>query len=71
MFMGNDIDEAFSECTVVAMLSDGSRLKAKVRGYDDVTTHIRKKLDDFKASYITHDKINEGNNIDPDYFWGD
>lgn len=53
MFMGNDLSEDYTECTVAAMLPDGEKLTAKVRGYDDEGTFIRKKIEDFKSRYIT------------------
>ena len=53
MFMGNDLSEDYTECTVAAMLPDGTRLTAKVRGYDDEGAFIREKIEDFKSRYIT------------------
>ena len=55
MFMGNDFHDTYSECRVVATLEDGSRLTAKVRGYDDCAAYIRKVFDEFKETYITPD----------------
>lgn len=55
MFMGNDLSEDYTECTVAAMLPDGTRLTAKVRGYDDEGAFIREKIEDFKGRYITPD----------------
>lgn len=52
MFMGNDIEEGYTECTVAATLQNGSRLTAKVRGYDDGMALIHQKIADFKANYI-------------------
>ena len=55
MFRGNAFGEDFSECTVVAALSNGNTLRAKVRGYDDCGSYIRKVMDDFKETYISTD----------------
>ena len=53
MFMGNDLYEEYTECTVVAKLSDGTRLTAKVRGYDDDNAYVRSVMENFKETYIT------------------
>lgn len=63
MIFGNDIDEAYSECTVKAHLSDGTELTAKVKGYDDITLYVRSVFDKFKATYIT-DNMTEYEKMD-------
>ncbi len=63
MKFGNDIDEAYSECTVKAHLSDGIELTAKVKGYDDITLYVRSVFDKFKAAYIT-DNMTEYEKMD-------
>lgn len=63
MMFGNDIDEAYSECTVKAHLSDGTELTAKVKGYDDITLYVRSVFDKFKATYIT-DNMTEYEKMD-------
>lgn len=63
MIFGNDIDEAYSECTVKACLSDGTELTAKVKGYDDITLYVWSVFDKFKATYIT-DNMTEYEKMD-------
>ena len=53
MFMGNGYGEEVTECKAVAILPDGTRLKAKVRGYDDENIYIDSVMKKFKETYIT------------------
>lgn len=41
--------------TLVAKLSDGTVLKAKVHGYSERGIAVKKKMDEFSANYITDD----------------
>lgn len=63
MRFGNDIDEAYSECTVKAHLSDGTELTARVKGYDDITLYVQSVFDKFKETYIT-DNMTEYEKMD-------
>ena len=58
MLFGNAYNEDLIECTVVAHLSDGRQLRASVKGYDDDTIYVKKKIEEFKKKYIT-DKMTE------------
>ncbi len=60
MSFGNDIGEAYSECTVKAHLSDGTELIARVKGYDDIALYVQSVFNKFKATYITDNMTEYG-----------
>ena len=53
MNFGNGIGDEYTECTVVATLSNGTRLTAKVRGYDDDNAYILDRIEEFQKKYIS------------------
>ena len=55
MNFGNGISDEYTKCTVVAVMSDGTRLTAKVRGYDDDNAYICSKIKEFQRNYISED----------------
>lgn len=55
MRTGNGFGEAYSGCTVKALLSNGTELSATVKGYDDIGLYVQSVFDKFKGTYITDD----------------